>query len=220
MWSIRRPEQLQSSAYSRRETSFIDRDFQLRYTKKTFWISTFATLLFFLPALYWCNQNYEIFIELAYSSNAQLVKHLESEQATLNTLLAAALLGQTAFLWIMGNRMTAKVIAPLKIMRNHLRLLSRGELSVTPVRLRSEDEFQDLFTTYNYFYSTLRAQAYKDLERFEGMRAHTTHPIVLETLKSLINEKKIQLNEHKPIVVAPSFSPNASGPSPGSRRVS
>lgn len=217
MWSVRRPEQLQSSAYSRRETSFIDRDFQLKYTKKTFWISTFATLLFFLPALYWCNQNYEIFINLAYNSNASLVEHLESEQATLNTLLVACLLGQTAFLWIMGNRMTAKVIAPLKIMRNHLRLLSRGELSMNAIRLRSEDEFQDLFTTYNYFYSTLKAQARKDLERLEGLKTHTTHPILLETLNSMIQEKRIQLNEPN---ASKNSSPIASATSLDSRRVS
>lgn len=195
MWSLRRPEQLQSSAYSRRESSFVDRDFQLRYTKKTFWISTFATLLFFVPALYWCNQNYEIFINLAYDSNAQLVSHLESEQASLNTLLIACLLGQTAFLWLVGNRMTAKIIAPLKIMRNHLRLLSRGELSVNAIRLRQEDEFHDLFTTYNYFYSTLKSQSRKDLERLESIRANSTNPIVLDVLKTMINEKKIQLND-------------------------
>jgi hypothetical protein len=216
MWSLRRPEQLQSSAYSRRQSSFIDRDFQLRYTKKTFWISTFATLLFFSPALYWCNQNYEIFIDLAYGYNAKLVEHLESEQATLNTLLIACILGQTAFLWIVGNRMTAKVIAPLKIMRNHLRLLSRGELSVNAIRLRSEDEFQDLFTTYNYFYATLIAQARKDLDRLEDLKLHSTHPLVLESLKNMINEKKIQLN----VEVSSGSSPNASDPSHDSRHVS
>ncbi len=214
MWSIRRPEQLQSSAYSRRESSFIDRDFQLRYTKKTFWITTFATLLFFVPCLYWCNQNYEIFIDLAYGYNAKLVEHLESEQATLNTLLAACLMGQIAFLWIMGNRMTAKIIAPLKIMRNHLRLLSRGELSVNSIRLRSEDEFQDLFTTYNYFYSTLKAQARKDIESLESIRSQSTHPLALQALKNMINEKKVQLNEVSDVL------PIASAPSPDSRHVS
>jgi methyl-accepting chemotaxis protein len=214
MWSLRRPEQLQSSAYSRRESSYVDRDFQLKYTKKTFWISTFATLLFFAPALYWCNQNYEIFIDLAYGHNAKLVDHLESEQATLNTLLIACLIGQTAFLWLVGNRMTAKIIAPLKIMRNHLRLLSRGELSVNAIRLRSHDEFQELFTTYNYFYATLRAQTAKDLERLEAIRSHSTHPLALDTLKAMINEKKIQLNEVN------GSSPHASEPFLGSHRAS
>jgi hypothetical protein len=167
--------------------------------------------------LYWCNQNYEFFIDLAYGTDPKLVSHLESERASLNTLLVACLLGQIAFLWIMGNRMTAKVIAPLKIMRNHLRLLSRGELSVNSIQLRSGDEFQDLFTTYNYFFATLKAQAHKDLERLENLRMHSTHPIVLEILRSMVSEKKIQLNEEEP---SSGSSPSASAPSPDSRHAS
>lgn len=194
MWSLQRPPHLDSSAYTHRDTRFVNREFQLSYTKKTVFIAGTATLLFLLPAIYWTNQNFEFFNEMAYTIQPDLVDHIESEQNTLNTLFFACLLGQMVFLSLMGQRMTDKIVAPLKILRNHVRLVSRGHLNLPPLRVRATDEFHDLITTYNYFYSVQKSQAERDLKRIEEARSHITHPMARELLKEMILEKRSQLD--------------------------
>ncbi len=194
MWSSQRPPHLDSSAYTRRETKFVNKEFQLGYTKKTVFMATIGALIFLIPVLFWTNQNYEFFTEMAYTIQPNLVNHIESERNTLNTLFFASLLGQIIFLALMGQRMTDKIVAPLKILRNHIRLLSRGHLNLPPMRVRATDEFHDLITTYNYFYSVLRAQAERDLQRIEEARTHATHPMARELLKEMILEKREQLD--------------------------
>ena len=194
MWSSQRPPHLDSSAYTHRDTRFVNKDFQLSYTRKTVYTSIIGTIVFLLPAIYWSNQNFEFFAEMAYGIQPQLVEHIESEQNTLNTLFFSCIIGQLIFLSLMGQRMTDKIVAPLKILRNHLRLLSRGDLSAPNLKVRATDEFHDLMTTYNYFYSTMKAQTERDLNRLEEARSQSTHPMVREVLKEMIIEKREQLN--------------------------
>lgn len=196
MWLPNRPAHLHSSAYTRRETKFVNRDFQVSYTRKTVFIATVAMALFLIPALYWTNQNYEFFIEMAYGIQPDLVKHLEGERNTLNTLFMAAIAGQFIFLLVAGQRMTDKIVAPLKILRNHIRLLSRGDMTMPPMYIRNEDEFHDLVTAYNYYYSSLQSQTDRDLARMHEALVHVTHPLAREIINEMISEKRQQLNHH------------------------
>lgn len=197
MWVPNRESMhLHSSAYTRRETKYVNRDFQVSYTRKTVIVATIATSLFLVPVLYWTNQNYEFFIEMAYGIQPDLVQHLEGERNTLNTLFISAILGQFLFLFIVGQRMTDKIVAPLKILRNHLRLLSRGDLTSKPMYIRADDEFHDLVTAYNYYYSTLKSQTNRDLERMHDALTHITHPLAREIINEMISEKRQQLSHH------------------------
>ena len=215
MWSSNRaPTHLHSSAYTRRETKLVNRDFQLNYTRKTVVVASLALSVFLIPALYWTNQNYDFFIDMAYGIQPLLVKHLEGERNTLNTLFAAALLGQFLFLFLVGQRMTDKIVAPLKILRNHIRLLSRGDLTLPLMRIRDADEFHDLMTAYNYYYSTLKSQTGRDLDRMHDALTHITHPLAREILNEMIAEKRDQLN---PLALG---SGGASAKSHDSRHVS
>lgn len=194
MVTPQRPPHIDSPAYTQRNSRFVNRDFQLNYTRKTVLISLIGTVVFMAPVIYWTNQNYSFFSEMAYSIQPGLIDHIEAEQNTLNTLFFVSLIGQLIFLALVGQKMTDKIVAPLKLLQNHMRYLTRGQFTVEEMKVRTSDEFHDLITTYNYCYLTLKNQIESDLERLEEARTHTSHPISREILKAMIIEKKAQLN--------------------------
>lgn len=194
MWTSRRFGYLQPSAYVRRATSFVDREFQLNYTKKTLWMFFTASLFAYGPVLYFLNENYSLLRDLMYSAAPEIVSHLEREQSILNASVILIFFAQIAFVLVYSRKMTGKIVGPVKKLRNFFRLLSRGEYSSPNLRVRDDDEFQDLISSFNYFYSGLQEQTHRDLMRLKEARKLSEHPIMNDSLDQMINEKAYQLN--------------------------
>lgn len=194
MWNPKRLEHLQPNTYMRRSSTFVDRHFQLKYSQRSFWIATISSCIVTLPLIYILNQNYSLLRDLAYDVAPSLLKHLEREQFFLNLILVATFIGHLVFIKIFSTKMSAKIVGPLKKMRNHLRLLSRGEYSAPPLKVRDDDEFQDLVQSFNYFYSGLQEQTQRELLRLLESRKLSKHPILSDHLDHMIEEKTMQLN--------------------------
>jgi hypothetical protein len=189
MWSPQKSKYLQPSAYSRRSTTFIDRDFQLKYTRLTLAIAVASSLLFLLPIFLFANQNYTIFYKLADLMNPALADYISRERIGLNISFVAAFVGNLVFWVIFSKKMTAKIAGPAKILRNHIRLLSRGDFSLPLVRIREDDEFKELINTYNYLYTLLKVQSERELSELKRVESAITNPIAKNLIESMIDER-------------------------------
>src|SRR6188768_3007839 len=80
----------------------IDRKFQLKYTA----LVVASVLISMLPigglTLYFLNQNYTIFMDLALSYSPNLLPHLEREKTWINGLVGTTTIGMTIFFAFYG----------------------------------------------------------------------------------------------------------------------
>lgn len=196
MWGQRNFKYLQPSAYTRRATTYVDRQFQLKYTRYILGMAIVSAVVFLLPALYFSNQNYVIFYQLADLLSPQLTSYIAKERIGFNVVFMAAFIGNAVFWIIFSKKMTAKIAGPAKILRNHIRLLSRGDFTMKPIRLRESDEFKELINTYNYFYALLQAQNKKELEELEAVHASIANPLAHELIGRMIHERALRLNQN------------------------
>ncbi len=194
MWPKRNSKYLQPAAYSRRSSTFIDREFQLRFSKYVLIFALTSTFIFVLPLLYFSNQNYSIFFDLADLLNPDLARYIAKERMGFNVAFAVTLIANICFWLVFSKRMTAKIVGPLKIMRNHIRLLSRGDFTLPPVKLRDDDEFKELVSTYNYLYSLLKARNEKELHSLHELKKAITNPIARELIAGMIEERQNRIN--------------------------
>lgn len=184
---------LQPAAYRRQNSSFIDRDFQLKYTRYILGMALVSTAIFLLPVFYFSNQNYSIFFKLADLMNPELANYIARERLGFNIIFSAVFLGNLAFWAIFSKKMTAKIAGPAKILRNHIRLLSRGDYTRAPVRLREDDEFKELINTYNYLYTLLKVQNERELKELDNIHGSITNPIAHKLIGQMIDERKHRL---------------------------
>jgi len=194
MWSPRNAKYLQPSVYSKRSTSYVDKDFQLKYTRYILTVAAFSILAFLIPAFYYSNQNYDIFFKLSDMLNPDLAHYIAKERLNFNVLFFITLVANMIFWFIFSKNMTAKIAGPAKILRNHIRLLSRGDFSLPPVRLRDDDEFKELVNTYNYLFTLMRVQNQRELEDLKRILPAVTNPIAKELVKNMMDERAMRLD--------------------------
>ncbi len=186
---------LQPSGYTRRNSGFIDREFQLKYTRYLLWMSGLIALVFLLPPFYYCFQNYGIFIRLADLNDPRLAHFLISERFYLVVYFGVAALAQFGFWIVFSRRMSAKIVGPAKLLRNHIRLVSRGDFSLPALRIRDDDEFKDLIGSYNYFYSLLKTQYERELEDLNNLKKMTTNAGALDLIKEMTEVRAKRLGQ-------------------------
>ena len=215
-------EYVKPATYIRRKTPFIDREFQVKYTLLLIGASALGMILITVPIFYFINQNYQIFLTLAYDHSPEILKHLEQERVWINTILFSVFSGLLIFFSIIGFKMTTRIVGPLKVLRNHLKQISRGHWHSPPIKVRESDEFQDLIEAYNYFYSSFQTNIKKDLERLKKIHVDSKNKDAELAWKSMVDEKAAQLNlieqgaDPKPIFL----NDEVSAASPGSRHAS
>lgn len=141
-------------------------------------------------AYYFLNQNYQIFIDLAYHSAPDLLKYLEREREWMNFFLVAMFSGMITFFLFLGLRMTARIIYPLLALERHLKSMTRGHWTVKELKIRENDEFQDLITSYNYFFRSLQIKTKQDLSLLEELKEIDMTPEQRRKLDRLISRQK------------------------------
>lgn len=173
----------------------VDRRFQFKYTA----LFVGAVLIALLPisfiTLYFLNQNYTIFLDLALTYSPNLLPHLQRERVWINGLIVTTILSITIFFVFYGLRFTGRLILPLLILKEQIRRLSRGQWDTPEVRLRESDEFQDLVETTQYFYKFLRFQTKQELEALKKIELDPNGSESKQLLQQLIEEKSKRLNE-------------------------
>ncbi|MGE0764171.1 MAG: hypothetical protein AB7N80_12895 [Bdellovibrionales bacterium] len=222
MWWHRGFEYMQLPSHQRRASRFIDRDFQVRYAGVVIVAAALGAIFAFVPIIMFLNQNYRIFIDLAHQFAPALMDDLEREQIWVTGLLFVGFSGLTTFFMILSFKLTNRIVGPLKVIRNHLRRLSRGQWHIAPVRIRDTDEFQDMVDSYNYFYESFRTNLKRDLEMIKKLKIDPEDKESFNAWRTLIEEKSMQLNlkADLPYPVLSALSGATNAESRDSRRVS
>lgn len=183
-----------STNIKRRKSRYVDREFQLKYVGLFVGSCTFALALTAYPIYYYWKQNNNIFVNLAYDLAPRLVEHLEREYVWLHVFLFAASAGCILFFSIMAFKISEKVIAPVKLLRNHLIQLTQGNWHTQPLKIRTDDEFQDLVNTYNYFFHCFKQNALNDYQRLQQLNVSPENITAFSLWRQMIEEKEQQLN--------------------------
>lgn len=194
MWWHRGFDHLQIPTHQRRTSRFIDRDFQVRYAAVVMAAAVLGGILAFLPISLYLSQNYQIFIDLANQYAPALMDSLERERIGVISLLFVGFTGLTAFFLVLSFKLTNRIVGPLKVLRNHLRRMSRGQWSMAPIRIRDSDEFKDLVDSYNYFYESFRATLRRDLDTLKKLKIDPQDRDSYRAWRKLIEERCQQLN--------------------------
>ncbi len=143
--------------FARRRLRFLNKSFQYRYTFYLMGLVTFFILTLALPLGFFLNQNYQIFLKLAFDTAPKLVEHLNRELAWLNSFFFIICATSLITSFYVGIKVTAKLISPLILLERHLRQVSKGSWHIPELNSRRDDEFKELINTYNYFYKSLIA---------------------------------------------------------------
>jgi hypothetical protein len=93
----------------------VDRRFQLKYTALFVGAVLVAMLPISLITLYFLNQNYSIFLDLALTYSPNLLPHLQRERLWINGLIMTTVLSITIFFIFFSIRFTGRLILPLLI---------------------------------------------------------------------------------------------------------
>ncbi len=222
MWWQKGLEYLQLPYSGRRSSHFIDRDFQLRYATVVISAALLGLIVAIIPIVYFLDQNYSIFLNLAHLHIPQLINNLERERIWVTTLLVVGFTGLSAFYLVMSFRLTNRIVGPLRVLRNHLRRMSRGQWNMPEVKVRESDEFKDLIEAYNYFYQSFRTNLKRDLDLIKKLKIEKGDAQSLKIWRQLVEEKSLQLNlkSELPYPLLTALPGEADPESRDSRRVS
>ncbi|MCB0383993.1 MAG: hypothetical protein KDD43_01270 [Bdellovibrionales bacterium] len=187
-------EHTRPATFTRRGSFFVDREFQVRYISLVLAAASVGALLNLVPIFFFLEQNYDIFYDLAFNTAPQVLEHLERERFWIRIFSVGSFLSIVAFFGFVGFKMTSRIVGPLKVLRNHLKQVSRGNWRLNPIKVREADEFQDLIEAYNYFYSSYRTMLQRDLERLKSLSIDSSNRDAYLAWKHMIEERAMQLH--------------------------
>jgi len=176
----------------------LDRRFQFRYTFAILGAVIGASLPVVIISLYFLNNNYNTFIDLALNHAPDLTNHLIRERAWANLCILTLFLAVLVFTFFFGLKITYRLIAPVIIVREHLKSLSRGHWDAPDIVPMEGEEYYDLVEAYHYFYKSLKHLTKSEIERLRKfqpeMETRQENDEVFQIWKDLIHEKTKRLN--------------------------
>jgi hypothetical protein len=225
MWYHRRPNAGQMQSYTKRVGSFVNNHFQMKYTRYVFTLALVSAAVFMLPLLYFSNQNYNLFIKLSDILNPELTRYILKEQLQMHLFFGFTFIAYTAFWFTLGQKITAKISGPAKVLRNHMRQFCHGDYTLSTIQIREDDEFKELINTYNYFIQLLKTQKERDLQTLRTVLSTITNPVAHELISALIAEREQKISQNtqaaqskaKPTIFLNGVEPSVT---PDSRRAS
>jgi hypothetical protein len=183
----------QSKRISQQSMRGLYQQFQHRYA----WYFVLAIIgpfaLFALPCVYFVQQNYDIFVRLAYDVRPDLLQHLERETTLLFGLFVFSGVAASCFCYWLTVRLMGFIAGPIWAMERHMKKITLGDWSSQDFQARSNDEFQSLVSTYSYLYRTLRVNTQRELDALESLGLDPRDRQTYITLKNLIDVKRGQL---------------------------
>lgn len=170
-----------------------DRLFSLRFLAGLGAGITLCVLIFLGPALYFVEQNYGIFQQLAYDSKPALLRHLEHELIWLRAFFCAGFVATLGVSLYFGRRLLRSLLAPMERTEDHLRALTRGEWWTGTPELPGPDSDRGFFLTYEYFHHSLRDRAEAELRLLEKIVVDPAHRDSYEAWKILVERHRSRL---------------------------
>lgn len=171
------------------------RRFQVKYTGYLVLSALFSAIIIGGPSYFFLNQNYDIFIELAYAHSPELIQHLQTEQSWVNGFLVASLVSLMTFQIYFGLKLTFRMVGPLLALKRHIQQATKGVLSHKPLKVRGSDEFHDVIENYNYLYKTLQSQTVYDVKKLKKLKENVKDKEALKLIDQMIEEKMSQVSD-------------------------
>ena len=176
----------------------LDRKFQFRYTFAILGVVLGATLPVVVICIYFLNSNYNTFIDLALNHSPDLTNHLLRERTWANMCILTLFLAVLVFTFLFGLKVTYRLIAPVLIVREHLKSLSRGHWDAPDIVPSEGEEYFELVEAYHYFYKSLKHLTKSEIDRLRRfkpeMEARGEQDEIYRVWKDLIDEKINRLN--------------------------
>lgn len=180
-------------SHARTQKMILNKAFQYKYTVFLMTAIIGGILLFFAPAYYFINQNYALFINLAYDTQPALITHLEREVVWLGVFMVVSLGVIASMTLLVGLRMTKNLLAPLVQMEKHMKELMYGHWHIPDYKIDQDDDFRDLAVTYDYFYRSLKANTEAELKLIEKLSIDPQNREAYAAWKNLIMIKRSRL---------------------------
>ena len=160
-----------------------------------------SQFIFLGPALYFILQNYELFKNLAFDTQPEMVKYLDQEIFWLKgfALLGAAVLIFFNYLFIL--QIIKSVHKPLGRLEGHLKKLTAGNWNIQSFEARDEDLVKPLSLTYNHFYRTLQAQSESEIQILKKLNVDPSHREAYLAWKKLIDYKMSLIGQRKDLIL-------------------
>ncbi|MBK9041365.1 MAG: hypothetical protein IPL83_19790 [Bdellovibrionales bacterium] len=195
MWLSKGMEHIHPATYKKRGSFFIDREFQLKYVLIVLASGILGATINLIPIYFFLEQNYRIFYDLAFLSAPEIIDQMGRERIWLQLFCLSSFLSTVVFFSFVAFSLTSRVLGPLKVMRNHLKQITRGNWRLNPIKVRETDEFQDLIEAYNYFYSSYRTMLQKDLDRLKKFNIEASNRDAYMAWSQMVEEKSSQLHQ-------------------------
>lgn len=180
-------------SHTKSQRFILNQAFQYKYILFLVTAVAGSALLFFAPAYYFINQNYDLFVRLAYDTQPALINHLEREVVWIAVFMALSLGLIVGLSLLIGVRMTRNILAPLVQMENHMKELMYGNWHIPDYKISNDVDFRDLAMTYDYFYRSLKANTDAELKLIEKLTIDPQNREAYAAWKNLIVIKRSRL---------------------------
>lgn len=178
-----------------------------------------CVVIFLGTALYFTEQNYEMFKLIAFETKPSLINHLEREIVWLRLFFVMGTLATVGVTIFYGRRLIRSLIAPMEKMEDHLMTLLRGDWWVPPPQLPGVESHRGFFLTYDLFHRSLKDKAHAELFMLEKIVVDPANREAYNSWKVLVDSYRARLGVQAEITAV-----NGSSASPAeaatSRRVS
>lgn len=94
-------------------------------------------------------------------------------------------------------RLTQNLLAPLQRLNRHLQKIIEGEFTGNHMRYRTEEDFQQLYGTYNMMVSHFIAETEKEVEQLSKLSIDPNDRESFMILHNLIQAKKQKITDAK-----------------------
>jgi hypothetical protein len=180
---------------------------QIGYLKRRFpkWETSNKTVYYFLgsitlvfvlicgPFIFFANENFRFFQNLALDTSPSLLAHLEREQVWFNILSLALLISVCLANWWFALKFVRNFRGQIISFDRHLKHLIRGEWFIPPLRVREKDDFKDLVEQYSYFYKSIQAMTKSEIQLLEKMKIDPSQRENYVLWKTLLQQKKSRM---------------------------
>ncbi len=148
--------------------------------------------LFFVPLLFFFEQNYAVFSELTFDFASPLIDHLGRERRWLRGFLVSAVIGQALFFLVFGTRIFHRIFSPVEVIKRKINSLAKGYWRAWPLKLRRRDELAEIVENLNYLSATLHAQSKNEIRQLNLIRSGVTDPELIFLIDQMLQLKMDQ----------------------------
>ncbi len=174
--------------------------FLISQTKNAFLVCLMigvVCLMFFLPTIYFLEQNYNTFRNLAFDLQPQLVRHLEREVLWLKAFMVLSLIVLVVMTYMFISKITQKMMRTLVEMEEHMRQLLGGQWNIPHFEPQNDDDIKELSMTYDYLYRSLKVNTEIELKLLEKINVDPQNREAFAAWKNLMGLKRQRLGLHE-----------------------